>query len=233
MGYWDHTANIEWCEYILHPYQYSYYIAEFWNTLSSLIIIIIGIWELYRRYFEANLIIPIITTGLGSTIFHATQSYIGQVIDELSMVLIAFVLLCQLYRHNIKIINYLQFLVFSLIYIRTLSFALFITCFSILVVLIIGKCYDLNRINKTHNRILMKGIFGFTTAVLLWISERMVCYEDSMIDIWHFHALWHLLSIISLRYILIFAHCTSKRVVFRKPSVLREVDFVVNIRDMV
>ena len=227
-GYWNRDANIEWCEYLLHPYEYSYYIAEFWNTLSSFFIVIIGYWEFHRNYFEKKLIIPLITTGIGSMIFHATQSYIGQIIDELSMVLIAFTLLNQLHKKNMNIIHYLQFMIFSIIYIRTLNFIFFMICFSILTILIMHKCYKITQCNKIYNDILIIGTVGFTISVLLfWIPEKIFCYQNSPIDVFHFHALWHLLSVVSLRYVFMFAHYNYKKIIFKTTLHFNESDFII------
>ena len=86
-GYFKMTANTNWCE---ADYIYSQYIAEFWNTLSSLAIVVWGAWGLYfhfrwteTRFFLCYFIFVIV--GLGSAGFHGTLSREMQLLDELPM----------------------------------------------------------------------------------------------------------------------------------------------------
>ncbi|GLE07402.1 hypothetical protein PINS_up017564 [Pythium insidiosum] len=69
-GYWGApTAMIDWCE---ANYEYSPYIAEFWNTISNLLFVVLGIYGLARSMkqgFEWRFhmqFIAVIVTGIGS-----------------------------------------------------------------------------------------------------------------------------------------------------------------------
>jgi dihydroceramidase len=83
------TSSENWCE---PDYLYSPYIAEFYNTLSSvpiivtaLIAVLIGV----RSGFQARFVVPCALTalvGVGSVAFHGTLQYWGQAMDELFMV---------------------------------------------------------------------------------------------------------------------------------------------------
>ena len=84
-------ANIQWCE---EDYAVSPYIAEFWNTLSSLYLVVLGIFGIImvRRKASTELRFvfcwsSLMVVGIGSTLFHATMRYHAQVLDELPMVL--------------------------------------------------------------------------------------------------------------------------------------------------
>jgi Ceramidase len=75
-GYWGiPTATIDWCE---PNYQHSFYIAEFWNTVSNILFVLLGLFGLYRSMqsgFEARFhacFIAVLVTGLGSAMFHGT-----------------------------------------------------------------------------------------------------------------------------------------------------------------
>jgi len=98
-GYWDwtSTASIDFCEpnYIHTPY-----IAELFNTLSSLFIVYIGIAGLlrtfssphcspckYERWAYYAIYANAFAIGLGSCTLHATLSMFGQASDEVPMVL--------------------------------------------------------------------------------------------------------------------------------------------------
>jgi dihydroceramidase len=87
-GFWGPpTSSVDWCE---ANYAHSPYIAEFFNTLSSLAIVaagLLGLW-LHRRRLEARFLLcfaSVTVVGLGSIAFHATLRFELQMADELPM----------------------------------------------------------------------------------------------------------------------------------------------------
>jgi len=79
------TASIDWCE---QNYAVTPWIAEFWNTLSSLAMVIAGGVGVYTRRFAGEVRIAfalLILVGLGSIAFHATLRFELQMLDELPM----------------------------------------------------------------------------------------------------------------------------------------------------
>ena len=70
----------------------TYYIAEFWNTVTNLSMIIPplkGIYEVYRQKFESRFVLLyacLLVTGIGSWMFHMTLLFEMQLLDELPMV---------------------------------------------------------------------------------------------------------------------------------------------------
>lgn len=86
-GFWSpRTASVDWCE---DNYVYSKYVAEMWNTVSSVPIAAMGMYGLYRglkdgteRRFMLCFTLLVIV-GLGSVGFHGTLLYTGQVLDEI------------------------------------------------------------------------------------------------------------------------------------------------------
>lgn len=87
--YGNHTSTIDWCEL---NYTHSPYIAEFYNTLTNLPSILLGIWGCYgtlrggvrKRYALGYL--GLTGIGLGSFGFHASLKWEWQLLDELPMV---------------------------------------------------------------------------------------------------------------------------------------------------
>lgn len=96
--YWGPvTSNIDWCE---SNYAVTPYIAEFFNTLSSVPIALYGLYGLIqsRRYAlnerrHALSFACLIVVGLGSVLFHATLRRWAQATDELPMLYTTLVLL--------------------------------------------------------------------------------------------------------------------------------------------
>eukprot|EP01062_Namystynia_karyoxenos_P074304 TRINITY_DN71187_c0_g1_i1.p1 TRINITY_DN71187_c0_g1~~TRINITY_DN71187_c0_g1_i1.p1 ORF type:complete len:276 (+),score=62.94 TRINITY_DN71187_c0_g1_i1:85-912(+) len=89
MGYWGPvTANYDWCE---PNYRVTPYVAEFWNTLSSVPIVIgavIFIRVAYRLRYESRFYgggAAVAVIGAGSVAFHGTLTRAGQILDELPM----------------------------------------------------------------------------------------------------------------------------------------------------
>ena len=90
LGYWSpRTASVNWCE---PDFVYSPYIAEFFNTISSLAVVLAGAAGLalslaqgYRRRFALSFALMLVV-GVGSVAFHGTLRREGQALDELPMV---------------------------------------------------------------------------------------------------------------------------------------------------
>lgn len=80
IGYWgEPSSTIDWCE---DNYALSFYIAEFWNTISNVLFVVLAIYG-YRRArregFEPRFLyqyIAVIIVGIGSASFHGTLRYV-------------------------------------------------------------------------------------------------------------------------------------------------------------
>lgn len=90
-GYWGPVeASIDWCE---RNYVVSYYVAEWWNTVSNIVLIALGTIGLYHTFvrgFEPRFVVlslATLTIGCGSALFHGTLTHVGQQGDETPMVL--------------------------------------------------------------------------------------------------------------------------------------------------
>ena len=84
------SSRVDWCE---QNYSISPLIAEFWNTISNSIFIIIPpiLIYLFKQYQRqvchgVNLVWALlILVGVGSAYFHSTLSLVGQLVDELAI----------------------------------------------------------------------------------------------------------------------------------------------------
>lgn len=100
-GYFPSTSSINWCE---RDYAKSYYIAEFYNTVSNSIYLVFSIYFmswLYRKSSAGRPQVPyahikmrltlfslsVCLVGIGSWFFHSTLTREGQMLDEISMLL--------------------------------------------------------------------------------------------------------------------------------------------------
>ncbi|XP_018586995.1 alkaline ceramidase 3-like [Scleropages formosus] len=89
-GFWGPpTSTLDWCE---ENYFVSVFVAEFWNTVSNLLMILPPIYGAIRtsrdgletRYVFAFL--GLAAVGVGSWSFHMTLQYEMQLLDELPMI---------------------------------------------------------------------------------------------------------------------------------------------------
>lgn len=97
MGYWgDSTATADFCE---PNYLHSHYVAELFNTISSIPIVMCGLSGMLLArgqqlgIEQACAYAVIFVVGIGSMVFHATLLRTGQVLDEVPMVWAVLVLI--------------------------------------------------------------------------------------------------------------------------------------------
>ncbi len=90
-GFWGPpTSTVDWCE---ANYVVSHYVAEFWNTVSNIGLLVLGIYGV-RMCLREGLAVRvdllllfglIAVVGLGSAAFHATLLKTSQQLDETPM----------------------------------------------------------------------------------------------------------------------------------------------------
>jgi hypothetical protein len=91
-GYWGpKTSTVNWCE---ADYTVTVYVAEFTNTISSLVIVCNGLYGIYRHYGHVEIryiwaFAGFIVVGFGSAAFHGTLWRSMQLMDELPMVCVS------------------------------------------------------------------------------------------------------------------------------------------------
>ena len=213
-GYWDQfgtRAIIDWCEsnYTIVPW-----IAEFWNTLSSLVIFAMGAYgavrwwfhrdELERRFGVAFVSLAVI--GLGSAAFHGTLLRLPQACDELPMVWLGLICFyCMVTRRpetpepertRWALGLGLAAVAFTAAYFAVASyFVFFIAVYAALVAYVCVATWRVAFRESTDRRLrilfrwsIVAYIGGFA---LLWIPERSLGCEHAFQSIQP-HALFHL-----------------------------------------
>lgn len=93
LGFWgDPTSTLDFCE---ENYTVNFYMAEFWNTLTNVSMIVpplVGLVASRRQGLELRYTVSymlLLVVGIGSACFHGTLMYKMQLLDELPMLFAA------------------------------------------------------------------------------------------------------------------------------------------------
>lgn len=203
-GYWHPvTSMIDWCE---SNYTHSYYIAEFWNTISNLAYILLGSYGIYKnKYAEKRFKIAfssLILVGIGSALFHGTLKWFTQLCDEISMFIGSITVLYILIEHrNIKPkYHYLPHIltlvtvIFSWLYIQFRLVILFQTVWISITIIIFIMFYKLVKpFGTIKKRCYFNILIIFGISALCWLADYMLCYHLPIIQVVQLHSFaWHL-----------------------------------------
>jgi len=204
IGYWSPSdSTIDWCE---RNYAISYYIAEFWNCISSLIMCF-SAYLLYRRghynkierrFLLFHFCLGIV--GFGSALFHGTMKLSGQMADELPMIYTSTVwhyLLVTMNRpkyadadeselldHGIDYWKWAAILyVISWTYFH--SIGKFVLLFQAqFVVMVVGALFQLIRLHfqpqfnlPTIRNLLIAYVIMLLSAMICWLLDQHFCYK--------------------------------------------------------
>lgn len=214
-GFWTQTATIDWCE---SNYDLSYYVAEFWNTISNLAFVLPQLYQ-FNHLSSYKIIEPtyrwaflsLALVGLGSFLFHMTLSRPMQMFDETSMILVSlhgFYLLYIIKEPNVnrKVLAtslVLYGLIFLGLYVFLVEWPIFHhTTFGLLVYASIFIGYQLKKSHGPHYKF-WTVLTMQHSAFVFWLIDKHYCetltyFRETHIPLvfkplFQFHAIWHLL----------------------------------------
>jgi len=215
-GFWSTSSSIDWCE---RNYIVSWYIAEFWNTLSSLVIILCGALDLYHaRKTQCELrfqlyALSVILVGLGTVAFHGSLTYVGQLGDELPMVwcmMVSWFILITMETSKSKGNNFLAqvlttyAVVFSLVHTIGAYTVLFQVHFVVLMAVPVIYTYKFVQNYGHHEAVKPLVIYYaamWAVAGIVWLVDQLCCEKLHSLSIMgveipnpQLHALWHILT---------------------------------------
>jgi dihydroceramidase len=213
-GFWGSpTSSVDWCEL---NYEHTPYLCEFFNTLSSLALVVAGAVGafLHRRVLEARFLLAfaaVSIVGLGSIAFHATLRFELQMLDELPMlyavILLVYILLEDGPRPRFGpwfprgLFGYAALVTYLCTFTRgTLQFYLFQFSFGSLEFFSLYRCYRLSRKAKrtTARRLFRAGMSLYAVAIVLWFIDIRFCGAMRALPSYgipnpQLHAWWHVL----------------------------------------
>lgn len=189
-GLWGNpTSTIDWCE---SNYEVSYYIAEFWNTVSNFIIVLLSLTgyiyakkdNLETRFLVINLFSLLV--GIGSALFHGTLLYHTQLMDEIPLL---YGTACFIYimkevssppnTSNKPCIITLTITcaVVTTLYILINNPLIFQLSFTAMAIICLYYSFQIVRKYK-HSQLLFRiGLVLFIIAAILWVTDRVFCND--------------------------------------------------------
>jgi dihydroceramidase len=236
-GYWGKpTAMIDWCE---PNYEYSFYIAEFWNTISNLLFVLLGIFGLcqtLKQGFEWRFhmqFLGVIITGVGSAMFHGTLQLVHQQCDETPMVWTMLIAIYIIYDKEIRDAGLKDKVVIPTLIGLGIAFAVAHAYFrsNIMFQVIFGTLATLNSVrlcmhyNQTKDPraravarcYVRNSLIGFT----LWLTDLNMCHHIEQLPVNpQGHAWWHLFMGIASYYGPLFMQYIRYEQLQRNPKVV-------------
>ncbi|MEZ0310905.1 MAG: ceramidase domain-containing protein [Myxococcota bacterium] len=189
------TSTVDWCE---PNYLATSLIAEPWNTVSSLAMVVAGLLGLLRhrelagRYRVAFSLLVLV--GLGSIAFHASLRFGTQLLDELPMVYLVLVIVYVLTGARRRWPFALVAAVMTALASGTrgqVQFYVFQIGFGAMELFALAKTYLLQRRAAAPIRKLYRyGMLAYAVAVTVWFIDIRFCGTVGDLKL---HALWHVL----------------------------------------
>ncbi|XP_053211615.1 alkaline ceramidase 3-like [Panonychus citri] len=215
-GFWDPiTSTIDWCE---TNYEMSYYIAEFWNTLSNLTFILpplIAFAHLRRYEIDFLFLSPLLYlsfVGLGSAAFHMTLKYEMQLWDEMTMIwealLVGYIFIKMLHpptaaKRSTKLSLIFCGLGLEISYLVVNEPIFFQLGFAAIHYMVIYLGYRITRTCPSSPRLFWLGVFLNHFAFFLWNIDNIFCSSldglrcglpNMLAPILQLHAVWHVIA---------------------------------------
>lgn len=199
------ASTVDWCE---PNHIHTSWIAETYNTLSSLALVAVGCHALYiaqndKCLKQAVLSSILILVGVGSVLFHATLKYWAQMLDELSMfwfVLLVGIFLNDNERRLFKGLALIGGIAYTIILVglqehANLQLKMFQWVFVGMTCRLLWNVRELVMSCPKSTRQLAWGTSLLIIASACWLIDVHGC--DYLGHI-YLHAAWHLLSATSL-----------------------------------
>ncbi len=193
-------VNIRFCEGKYYSESNIEGIFEFYNSLSSLFLIIIGLYTLkyFTKYKYAHF--SLFLNGIGSFLYHSKFLFIYKLIDEMSMMFCVCyccskVYTC-IYNKNTLLINILlTFMFFYSFYMNIIDSEgyifreLFSVLFIILGLFLYILHYQLLLFKPYLSRNILSGLLTLIFGCGFWAIDELYCNKY----IFWFHSIWHIL----------------------------------------
>lgn len=208
------TSPVDWCE---SNYVVTSCIAEFFNTISNFLFFMVPpatchLWVSYAQHVTRGVYVVwvfFVVIGLSSAYFHGTLSFLGQMLDELSilwLLMVSYSLFTPL-RLRPKVLRddeRLYWAVMAALTVITTVSAFFAPIVNAFALFLVGgpAVFILAKEVKGSEdpEVARLGKITFTSlalAILAWLVDRFLCRVCQALGFPFLHALWHILIFVS------------------------------------
>lgn len=230
LGFWGApTSSVDWCE---ANYAHSQYICELFNTVSSLMMVAVGLLGAYwhRHVLERRFLLvfsSVVLVGIGSAAFHGTLLSQLQMLDELPMLYTAALMLYILLEIRPgrrfgawlpgALVGYAVLASYGAAFLRgQAQFFSFQVSFAALEFYGLYLTFRVHRQSRdrTQRRLFRAGITLYFVAIALWFVDLGFCESLGALAIPNpqLHAWWHVLvscGLYALILVIAFRRCTE------------------------
>jgi len=212
------TSRVDWCE---PNYQVTPYITEFVNTVSNIPLVVFPVvqyimYQSYASLCQPNLRFLLLTlqvVGVGSTYYHATLSFAGQLVDENGILWSLAWLSAGYWPKHLLPLGIKSRSTFTMCYILVTfcctvlsisapefnQFALMV--FGAPFVLSVLKDYFSCRLSNAIYRVCFPNfILGFGIAFVFWGLDKSFCPLWCSLYMPYLHGVWHVLTAYATAY---------------------------------
>ncbi|NXR19284.1 ACER1 ceramidase, partial [Cinclus mexicanus] len=215
------SAEVDWCE---GNFERSAVIAEYYNTdgtslfsllllapLNLLVLEGAGMGSVSELQVNHGTFVLLLLAGVFSMYFHMTLSYVGQLLDELSILWTLAVAYSFWYpqayfpkciktrRHFFWLTGITTVISTLMSFIKPTLNAYALNCIAFHLLYLtwreLKKCND-----KRVHRMAAVMVMWWALAITSWISDRWLCWLWQAINFPYFHSFWHVLIAMSLLY---------------------------------
>nr|XP_055025230.1 alkaline ceramidase 1 [Misgurnus anguillicaudatus] len=210
------SSEVDWCE---DNYKHSEIVVEYFNTMSSFIFFVISPIMLYllhpyakERNLAVHLVwIMMIFVGIFSMYFHMTLSFMGQMLDELSIVWVLaigyslwfprrhFPYFVKDRRCFTKMVSVLTVVTSLSSFVKPTANAYALNFFGVHILysllIELKSCTD-----QRVLRLSWATIGLWVLAISCWISDRFGCSFWQKLDFCYLHGIWHILIVLATAY---------------------------------
>jgi len=204
VGYWGiSTSLINWCEI---DYEYSFYVAEAFNTVTNLAYIIVGVKAIVHNIKASRSIninvasaaLCMIFTGIFSAFFHATLLIEWQKADEIAENGILIFILYESFHLSFN----RAMLHFILVALGILFIKSFLFCELHLITIVLFTIYRFRKLSIS-NTVLASYVSQCSVLTVLgaasWLIDRTACEYTRFNGVsLHLHSFWHVFTALAL-----------------------------------
>ena len=183
----EQDTSGQFCE---DKYDHVYWIAEYYNSLSSFYYIIIGLIFLNTRV--SHLGKTLILVGIGAFLLHMTLRYYAQMLDESAMIILSF----DAVRHVKPRVS--RWLIFPILIFYVLFhnyFLYFFILFAAFQIYIAHIGLKMTKPKSYAKWFLIGYIILFSLGTICWLADQFLC---QYVKSYQMHAWWHLLTSLAI-----------------------------------